>query len=121
MSPIRPENRDRYPANWPEVRREVLVRACWACECVGECGRHPTRCGAADGAPIPGTSGPVIPVVLTVAHLDHTPEHCDLGNLRAMCQACHFTYDAGHHAQTRVRVAREELEAAGQLRMGETP
>lgn len=33
-------------------------------------------------------------VILTVAHLDHTPENCDPANLRAWCQWCHNTYDA---------------------------
>ena len=42
-------------------------------------------------------------VVLTVAHLDHTPENCEPANLRAMCQRCHLTYDAKHHAQTSYR------------------
>lgn len=40
-------------------------------------------------------------VVLTVAHLDHTPEHCDPDNLAAMCQGCHLHYDRDHHAHTR--------------------
>jgi len=32
--------------------------------------------------------------VLTVAHLDHTPENCEPQNLKAMCQRCHNKYDA---------------------------
>jgi hypothetical protein len=40
-------------------------------------------------------------VVLTIAHLDHTPENCDPDNLRAWCQRCHLTYDRDHHRQTR--------------------
>ena len=39
-------------------------------------------------------------MVLTVAHLDHTPENCEPENLKAMCQRCHLTYDAAHHART---------------------
>ena len=39
-------------------------------------------------------------VVLTTAHLDHTPENCDPANLRAMCQGCHLHYDRDHHART---------------------
>ena len=35
-------------------------------------------------------------VVLTVAHLDHTPENCAEENLVAMCQRCHNAYDAPH-------------------------
>jgi hypothetical protein len=43
-------------------------------------------------------------VVLTTAHLNHTPEDCRPANLRVMCQACHLAYDAEYHA--RVRKAR---------------
>ena len=42
-------------------------------------------------------------VVLTVAHLDHTPENCDDANLRAMCQGCHLRYDHHHHMLTAFR------------------
>ncbi len=40
---------------------------------------------------------PPIVIVLTVAHLDHVPEHCDDGNLRALCQRHHLAYDHDHH------------------------
>lgn len=33
-------------------------------------------------------------VVLTVAHLNHTPEDCRDENLAALCQKCHNSYDA---------------------------
>lgn len=56
-------------------------------------------------------------VVLTIAHLDHTPENCDPDNLLAMCQRCHLAYDAESHAVERYRAHREELEAAGQLNL----
>lgn len=46
-------------------------------------------------------------IVLTIAHLDHTPENCDPANLRAWCQRCHLTYDAKHHAQTAYATRRE--------------
>lgn len=45
-------------------------------------------------------------VVLTVAHLDHTPENCDESNLAALCQRCHLGYDMATH----VRNARETRE-----------
>jgi hypothetical protein len=51
-------------------------------------------------------------VVLTVAHLDHTPEHCDPSNLKAMCQRCHLRYDADHHAST-ARATRQAKRTAG--------
>jgi 5-methylcytosine-specific restriction endonuclease McrA len=34
-----------------------------------------------------------IVIVLTVAHLDHTPENCRSTNLKALCQQCHNRYD----------------------------
>lgn len=110
--PIRPENRDRYPANWRAISHWArFVRAEGRCECEGECGRntHDGRCPNRHGRPAYGTGSEVI---LTTAHLDHTPEHCDPGNLRAMCQACHLHYDREHHAQTRAATRARELAAA---------
>jgi hypothetical protein len=46
-----------------------------------------------------------------VAHLDHTPENCDPANLKAMCQACHLSYDAEHHAETASRTREAEKAA----------
>lgn len=103
--PIRPENRRRYPPDWPEISRAIREdRAGGRCECRGECGR-PDGLLAADGRCPNRTGQPAIgtgsTVVLTTAHLDHTPEHCDPANLRAMCQGCHLHYDRAHHAETR--------------------
>ena len=39
-------------------------------------------------------SRPLVVVVLTVAHLDHTPENCADENLLHLCQQCHNRYDA---------------------------
>jgi hypothetical protein len=104
--PIRRENRSRYPADWADISTEVKERAGWRCECTGECGRgtHSGRCPNRHGAPAYGTGSTVI---LTTAHLDHTPENCDRTNLRAMCQGCHLHYDRDHHACTR-RARREQ-------------
>lgn len=41
-----------------------------------------------------------IVIVLTVAHLDHQPEHCTDDNLRAWCQRHHLAYDLVHHTTT---------------------
>lgn len=122
--PIRPENRARYPDNWLDIRACILERATlventgawWVpvtrCECRGECGTHELKCTAEQYEPHPITGSKVI---LTIAHLDHTPEHCEHENLRAMCQRCHLAYDADMHAQTRAATRRAELEDAGQL------
>jgi len=123
--PIRPENRGRYPDDWPEISRRIrLDRAGGRCECTGECGRHrngrglaitydgpdtaPARCMNWQGGAAWGSGSPV---VLTVAHLDHTPENCDVDNLRAMCQGCHLHYDREHHAETRQATRRAALAA----------
>jgi hypothetical protein len=59
--PIAPENRGRYPADWPAISRRIrFERAGNKCE----------QCGATNHAPHPVTGSRV---VLTVAHLDHTP------------------------------------------------
>jgi elongation factor P--beta-lysine ligase len=33
--PIRPENKDRYPKDWPEIRKRILERAKNRCEFCG--------------------------------------------------------------------------------------
>lgn len=95
--PIRPENRARYPSDWRAISARIRFdRAGNRCECAGECGDdHGDRCDAINRQPHPVTGSIV---VLTVAHLDHVPEHVSDENLRAMCQRCHLRYDARHHA-----------------------
>lgn len=100
--PIRPENQARYPKNWKcEVVPRIRARSHNRCECSGQCGqqhrevtggRAEGTCGKFNGMPIDDIMGPFI--VLTVAHLDHTPENCADDNLLHMCQGCHNRYDA---------------------------
>lgn len=111
--PIKTENKHRYPDNWREIRAAILERAEDCCE----------QCGVPNGAwRLPGfeqwTCDPAIAdewsdegrkatrIVLTIAHLDHTPENNDPGNLRALCQRCHLAYDAEHHRQTAYQTRR---------------
>jgi hypothetical protein len=117
--PIARENRARYPKNWKAISTRIrFERADGRCECEGECGRHERgeRCAARHGRRHPVTHSIV---VLTVAHLDHTPENSDDENLRAMCQRCHLAYDADHHAENAARRRedrrRKILDKAGQL------
>lgn len=133
--PIRPENKDRYPANWKsEVVPRIRARSGNRCECTGQCGvqHQPScmsiegqddRCGIMNGevsylSPdghwhvcfeseigeeqefVNGKVYRAVRIVLTVAHLDHTPENCADENLLHMCQGCHNRYDA----PTRFRV-----------------
>ncbi|HUX70457.1 MAG TPA: hypothetical protein VMV41_08105 [Cellulomonadaceae bacterium] len=116
--PIRPENRDHYPADWPDISLRIRhERAGDRCECHGECGRPGShldldgRCQNRNGKRAVGTGSRV---VLTVAHLNHTPEDCTDTNLAAMCQGCHLHYDRDHHAETRSASRAAVLAAAGQ-------
>lgn len=109
--PIRPENKSRYPEDWREISQYIRFdRANGQCECLGECGRgtHEGRCPNTHGNPAYGTGSKV---VLTTAHLNHTPEDCREENLRAMCQGCHLHYDRDHHAETRRKTAAAECKA----------
>ena len=99
--PIRPSQKARYPKNWKAISARIRARSGGRCECMGECGLHrthpgPRRCTERNGEPAQWANGNV---VLTTAHLDHTPEHCAAKNLRAMCQRCHLRYDRHEHAK----------------------
>lgn len=148
--PIKPENRARYPENWDEIREAILERAGNKCE---KC-KAPNRtliargAGTDEGAYMLESSevfsaetgeylgrcrhsafevARMVEVVLTIAHLDHIPEHCDPDNLRAWCQRCHLRYDAEHHKANAMATRRArlntpdlfaEIEAAALLCMG---
>ena len=88
--PIKPENRARYPKDWKRIREEILKRADNKCEFCGV-ENHTMRLNP--------KTGKEVRIILTIAHLDHIPENCDLSNLRALCQKCHNTYDAKHRAE----------------------
>lgn len=133
--PIRPENRGRYPKDWKAISLSVREAAGWKCEvCAAPNGQtiarsvggasymleHGQVYDAATGEFLGfarGSEYPVdrfVKVVLTVAHLDHTPENCERENLKAMCQRCHLTYDAQHHARNASQTRRSRL-ASGDL------
>lgn len=110
MNPVKPENKDRYPDDWKEISRHIREdRAKGRCECAGECGHHAGhRCWKLNGKSYRREDGTwTYPVVLTTAHLDHAPENCEPGNLRAMCQACHLRYDAPRKRAERIARANE--------------
>jgi hypothetical protein len=122
--PIKPENRHRYPKDWPQIRAHILKRAGNTCEWVDKTtGR---RCDAPHGElifrlrsnperwryPHGGDCGEADPeyrgvvVVLTIAHLNHTPEDNRDENLKALCQLHHLRYDAVHHGANAARTRR---------------
>lgn len=105
--PILAENKHRYPASWRGIRAAILERAGHRCE---KCGipNHAWRnkvtgewahdAGMVEAWWLDGDA--IARVVLTIAHLDHTPENCDPANLAALCQRCHLAHDAEQHRQT---------------------
>lgn len=114
--PIRPENRHRYGPDWAAFSHTIRFdRAAGRCECTGECGR-PTEHLANDGRCVNHHGKPAYRtgsrVVLTVAHLCHTPECRD--HVKAMCQGCHLHHDRDHHAGTRAATRAQQLADGGQ-------
>lgn len=83
--PIKPENKGRYPANWKEIRASILKRANNRCEFCGV-ENHTYRWNEKNRKNAH--------IVLTIAHLDHTPEnatqiifvHCVSVAITAMTQ-----------------------------------
>lgn len=135
--PIKPENRHRYPADWKQIRERILTRADHRCEQCKAKNRTRIARGAGKDADTYQTDDAevfdantgehlgtcrmsdyqvdrMVDIVLTIAHLDHTPENCADDNLRAWCQRCHLRYDQQHHAETR-QVSRRT--AGGQLEL----
>lgn len=114
--PIAPENRARYPKDWKAISQRIRFdRAGGQCECSGECGIiHDERCDARHGSSHPITGSIV---VLTTAHLDHTPENCGDDNLKAMCQRCHLRMDRHLHA-TNSRATRLRKQGQADLFVG---
>jgi hypothetical protein len=91
--PIKPENRLRYPADWPVIVAKVRERSGDRCE--GSPAFPDCRAANREAHPVTGSL-----VVLTTGHLNHQPEDCRLQNLRHWCQRCHLVYDQKHHAET---------------------
>lgn len=101
--PIQPENRHRYPAEWPLISLWVRVSAGWRCE----------WCAAVQGRPNPATGSRV---VLTVAHIhDPAPENVGPRNLAALCQRCHLNHDRAHHLAVQAENRRRRMGTAEML------
>ena len=124
--PIKPENKARYPKDWKAIRERILEHGGYACE---QCGalNHAIGYRRPDGifmmtsfneklAMIWPSRHSLVPkpewakeieIVLTIAHLDHTPENCAPENLRALCQKCHLAYDHEHHQRNSYQTRRK--------------
>lgn len=114
--PIKKENRLRYPADWAQIRKRILVREGYRCRRCKAPDRERIARGAGKDAGTYQTSDAevydaetgeclgtvrmtdfeldhMVTVVLTIAHLDQVPEHNDESNLAALCQRCHLQHD----------------------------
>lgn len=136
-----PFDRKKYPANWEEIRTQILERAQHRCE---QCGvpnhvwviRNPDKShwppeGKATERDMRiaikkelGIDSPYglkpIRIVLTIAHIEN-PDPVDVRpeNLKALCQLHHLQHDAKQHginsAATRAKKKKQQLEKEGQL------
>lgn len=111
VMPIKPENREKYPKDWQQIRERILLRSGDTCE---QCGVANYAVGARglsgawynvdeiesmscmDAEQIFGEYPKLIVVVLTIAHLCHDERCADESHLKAWCQKCHNSYDVPH-------------------------
>lgn len=94
--------RARYPKDWDTIAFQVKVEAEWCCEqCRRPC-RRPSesveafmqRCQRWQrGFTLAEYQAAPRRWLLTVAHLDQRPEHCERQNLKALCVVCHLRHD----------------------------
>jgi len=105
----------RYPPDWSERRKRILLRAENRCE----------RCGVGNGAVgvrdkkgkwhsadqiaegslyLDDMEYKMIRIVLTIAHLDHDEENWNVKDIRlqALCQRCHLALDHRRHVHKSV-------------------
>lgn len=138
--PIKPENKNLYPPNWPQISRQIRIgRAKNRCEVCGVRNysvgyrlngifhslaeppyKHPL--GLSDYLAARELQDhynnccdqdpPAIVIVLTTAHLDHDPTNCHPKNLLCMCQHDHNIFDRAHRNET-MRATRKK----GQLEL----
>lgn len=136
--PIRPEMREFYPRDWPEISRRVrFERAGGICQ---RCGRphgatvrclpdgrwfdtscHSWRNGRGRAVRWPdlveATQERQTRVILAAAHLDHNPGNNRKRNLKSLCQRCHMIHDRPYHLAQR-RITYLLRRALGDLFLG---
>lgn len=137
--PIRPDMRALYPADWRQislrVRYEIASGRCqhcgrpdrkwvrrlddgrWFDDVIGSW-RNGSGDPTADPQPAQLASVRATYVVLAAAHVDHAPQNCAAGNLRAWCQRCHLLHDAPRHRVQRWITMRRRY-ACGDLFWGD--
>jgi 5-methylcytosine-specific restriction endonuclease McrA len=109
--PIKPENKKLYSKHWKAIRANILARAHYCCEFCSV--PNLSHISTPEELRYWSRKKPVT-IVLTIAHLDHDPTNNDPENLKALCQKCHLTYDAKHHAEN-AKKTRMAKKAVGDL------
>ena len=90
--PVSKERAKLYPGGslrskaWLAIRQAILDREGHQCK----------FCRLPNHSITEWTKGKPAKVVLTIAHLDHNPQHNQADNLAALCQRCHNRYDQPH-------------------------
>ena len=90
-----------HSKEWKAFRAMILERAANRCEGTPQ---YPD-CRAVNGQRHPETGSKV---VLTIAHMDWDETHADPLRCRALCQRCHLSWDATHHAKNAARMRRSK-------------
>lgn len=136
--PIRPQHRNFYPIDWPQLSALIrFERAKGRCE---HCARPHGQlvCHLGDGRwwdserlawrddrgrqlrkplPSPAEDALATMVYLATAHLDHDPSNSDPRNLAALCQRCHLRQDRDDNRRRRWLTMRAR-KAIGDLFLG---
>ena len=100
-----PMRKDAYPPDWDSIARAVKESAKWRCQ---DCGKQCRR---------PGEPFDTHKRTMSVAHLDHNPQNCEVENLRGWCSKCHLAYDLKHHMRNAARTRRAKRIATGQTEL----
>jgi 5-methylcytosine-specific restriction endonuclease McrA len=97
--------RDGHKCKWCKAPNSTIV-ARWPKTCPGwwfdyETGQAYNEAGELQPHVVKASETPddvyFVKIVLTVAHLNHTPGEDDDENLAALCQRCHLKHDASQH------------------------
>jgi hypothetical protein len=79
-----------YAANYPERAEQCKRDAGYTCQ----------QCGAKHRTVAVSKNGESYMKYASAAHVNHDPWNPD-AELICLCNSCHFSYDAGHHAAVR--------------------
>ena len=133
--PIPKNKRYLYSKDWKRLRKVILIRARKQCEScrapdqtwiyrqvenpslwkAAEPQDSVARIGQSWQFPLLKGFREPIKVILSIAHLDHDPEHNHADNLKALCQRCHLAHDRRQHAKTVAIKRMRQFETLGQL------